>query len=203
MAEIKQPHGGTDRWNAARQRLEMVAARLASADTFDQRAIDEVYRRRARQLAERKVAETDSVTLPLLVVGLGTERYGIDLSELAEVFPFRDCTPIPGSAPALLGVINVRGDIRSVVDLRRVLDLPPADGNAPGYVVMLRQQDGTIGFRVDTVDEVRQVDPARLIRAGDGVQTFSGSPFVKALTADTVILIDTGAALSSLVRAVT
>ncbi len=169
--------------------------------------IEEVYLRRARQLAERQSFAAKSATFGALIVRLGTERYGIELSALAEVFPYRGCTAVPGAPPALVGVTNVRGDIRSVVDLRRLLDLPPvptsqrsaeaSEERASGYVVMLRQQDRTIGLRVDSIDEVRQIDPATL-SAGDGQAPIPGSRFVKGLTADTVIVIDTGAALSGL-----
>lgn len=169
----------------------------------DERVMDEVYRRRARQLAGRKAAGTGSKTLAVMVFGLGKERYAIELSELAEVLPYRGCTAVPGALPALIGVINVRGEIRSVVDLRRILELQPGEDTATGYVLMVRQQGRTIGFKVDTIDQVRQIDPAQLVSATDGAAPIPGSRFVKALTADTVILIDTSAALSHLGPALT
>lgn len=160
-----------------------------------QQTIDEVYGRRARQLAVRQKSRRESTTLPVLVVGLGTERYAIELSALAEVLPYRDCTAVPGAPSTLLGVINVRGEIRCVADLARILDLQQRDARADGYVVMLRQQH--VGLRVDSIDEVRQIDPSQLVPAG-GAEPIPGSRVVKALTADTVILIDTVAAVSGL-----
>ncbi|MGH9144218.1 MAG: chemotaxis protein CheW [Vicinamibacterales bacterium] len=168
------------------------------SDEPDQRAVDEVYRRRARQLAERPADRTDTATTTaVLVFTLGTERYGIALTDLAEVLLYRGCTAVPGTPAALLGVINVRGDIRPVADLRGVLELAAADASAGGYVVMLRQQGG-VGLKVDTIDQVCQVDHARMLSARDGVSLIPGARFVKALTADGVILIDIGAVLSGL-----
>ena len=189
--------------NRVRARLAQIEAELAGALATDQRAIDEVYRRRAEQLARRQGGDAASTTLAVLVFGLGTERYGIELSALAEVLPYRGCTAIPGAPPALLGVMNVRGDIRAVADLRRLLELPPADDRANGYVVMLRQQERAVGLRIETIDEVRQVDPAQLVPVGSGAAPIPGSRFAKALTADTVILLDAHAALSSLGLATT
>lgn len=163
----------------------------------DQQTIDEVYRRRARQLARLTVAESNAATLPVLVFGIGQERYGIELSELAEVFAFRGCTAVPAVSPALLGVINVRGDIRAVVDLRRLLDIPNQENSAPGYVVMLRRHGAAIGFRVDTIDGVRRIDPAQM-NADSARTSMAGSRFVKALVAGTLILIDTTAAVTAL-----
>jgi len=180
-----------------RSRLEQIEASLASAHATDERVIDEVYRRRARQLAERPAADVVSTTFGVLVFGLGAERYGLELSALSEVLPYRGCTEVPGTPAALLGVMNVRGDIRAVADLRRILELAPGETGAAGYVVMVRQQDRVIGLRVDTLEEVRQVDPAELV-SGDRGARIPGSRFVKALTADTVILIDTHAVLSGL-----
>ena len=164
----------------------------------DQFVIDEVSRRRAKQLAERKAGGTGSNTFAALVFGLGTERYAIELSELTEVFPYRGCTAVPGAPPALIGVINVRGEIRSVADLRRILEIPPGDDCATGYVLMLGQHNRAVGFKVDRVDEVRQIDPAQLVSANNGTESVPGSRFVKAITRDTVILIDTSAAVSHL-----
>lgn len=190
-------------WNEVRGRLKRIEAELAGSFAPDERVIDEVYRRRARHMAERQAGGTASTTLAVLVFGLGTERYAIELSELAEVLPYRGCTAVPGAPPALIGVINVRGEIRSVADLRRILELQPGEDSATGYVLMLRQQGRAIGFKVDTIDQVRQIDPAQLVSANDSEVPIPGSRFVKALTADTVIVIDTSAALSHLGPAIT
>src|SRR5437868_115370 len=110
----------------------------------DQRAIDAVYQRRARQMARRADAETVSQTLPVLIFALGEERYAIELSALAEVLPLRGCTSVPGAPSAVLGVMNVRGEIRPVADLRRILELPPGGDLVAAYVVMLRHPTSQI-----------------------------------------------------------
>jgi chemotaxis signal transduction protein len=161
------------------------------------KTIDEVYRRRAEQLARRPASGAVATTLGILVLQAGAERYAIELSALAEIFPYRGCTPVPGAPPALLGVMNVRGDLRPVADLGRLLGLPPG-GTGGGYVVMLRRQDSPVGLRIDTIEGVRLVDPATLVRAGSGPANIRASRLVKAITADTVILIDTHAALAGL-----
>jgi purine-binding chemotaxis protein CheW len=183
--------------NKVRDRLQRIEAGLAGTLTPDQDLIDEVYRRRASQLAERQAADSDSPTSAVLVLGIGTERYAIELSELVEVFPYRGCTAVPGAPPFLLGVINVRGDIKCVADLGQILELPRGEDSASGYVVMLRQPGRAIGLRVERIEAVQQIDPARLRPTGTGA-TIPSSAFVKALTADNVILIDRNAALSRL-----
>ena len=87
-----------------------------------------------------------SAGLPVLICRLGSERYAIELKELAEVVPFRDCTPVPGGSPVFLGVINLRAVLRPVVDLHRVL--AGKAGGESGFVVMLKRQTG---LRVDEI----------------------------------------------------
>src|SRR5437762_13989481 len=126
MAEVNDGARRGRRWTAVRERRARVEAALGGSLAPDASAIEEVYWRRAARMAVRTAVATDATTLAILVFGLGTERYAIELSLLAEVFPFRGCTAVPGAPAHLLGVINVRGDFRAVLDLRRPLNLAPA-----------------------------------------------------------------------------
>lgn len=191
-------HDDAGAWHEVRDRLAEIDAGLSGSCAPDQRLIEEVYRRRARQLADRQAGRAESSTLAVLAFGLGTERYAVELSDLAEVFPYRGSTAVPGAPPALLGVINVRGDIKPVVDLRSILGLRAGDGGGAGYVLMLRQAGRAIGFKVDAIDQVCQIDPSDFVSTGDDGATIPGSRFIKGLTADGLILLDTGAALSHL-----
>jgi purine-binding chemotaxis protein CheW len=184
-------------WDAVRERLLAVDAQLAGSFAPDQSTIDEVYRRRALQLAQRQAGGTVSKTFPVLVFRLGQEQYAIELSELAEVFAYSGCTQVPGAPPVIAGVINRRGEIGAVVNLRRILDLQTEDP-AIGYVLMLRRHGAVLGFKVDRIEQVREIDPSQLISSGDGTTPLAHSAFVKGLTADTLILIDVAAALSHL-----
>jgi purine-binding chemotaxis protein CheW len=161
---------------------------------WDSEALEEVYKRRARRLAERQTNVSEVATCGVLVFRVGEERYGIGLSQLTEVFPYRGCTAVPGTAAALLGVLNVRGEIRAITNGRRILGLPPGDEALTGYVVMVRQATGSIGITVDAVEGVREIAAAALSAGDDAAH----SQLVKSLTADGVILIDAIAALSAL-----
>jgi chemotaxis signal transduction protein len=164
----------------------------------DKVVMAEVFRRRARQLAERRTVSRRADTHPVLVFRLDRERYAIEVSELLEVLPYRGCTAVPGAPAAVLGVLNVRGDIRPVVDLRRLLGVTAAESASLRYLLMLRHESGAIGLAVDALETVRQVEAGELVSGGARTAELAGSRNVKALTADTVIVIDTRAALSQL-----
>jgi len=178
-----------------RARLAQIDAEAAGPSTRDQRFIDGVYLRRARQLAQRQTPRTASSTMAVLVFNVGAERYGIELSALAEVFPYRGCTAVPGGPAALLGVMNVRGEIRAVADLSRILGLPEGAVDR-GYVVMLRQPECAMGLRIESIDDVRHVAAAPLTGVERDGAAVPGSRFVKAVLTDGTMLIDTNAVLS-------
>jgi purine-binding chemotaxis protein CheW len=155
--------------------------------------IEDIFQRRAEQLA-RPLAEDAGVDrAPVLVFTLGAIEFGMELSTLAEVFPYRGCTPVNGGHAALLGVVSVRGDIRVVVDLGRLLDVPVSGGRR-GYVLMARKRDRFVALRVDAIADVRRVESARLNAAGSA----RPSTFVKAFVDEAVRVVDIDAVVTAL-----
>src|SRR5262245_45767882 len=131
-------------WDAVKARLH--AAQQSGRVQDDSARLQRVLAARAAALANRKAnAEAQTDGLVLLTFMLGAERYALELSELAEVLPLQQITPVPAPPAELSGVINLRGEIITVIDLARVLDLPPSPPNG-GYVLLLRQAGGVVGL---------------------------------------------------------
>jgi purine-binding chemotaxis protein CheW len=144
-------------WNAVRARLALSEADLTNSMTLSDTEIADLYQRRAEQLARRHAVDTRaSAKLAVLVFTVGKETYSIDLTELTEVSTYKQCTPIPDAPPALLGLTNVRGDIRAVLDFGCVVEVEASCGNS-GYVLMVRSQGTVIGFKVDQIEGVRDL----------------------------------------------
>jgi purine-binding chemotaxis protein CheW len=145
-------------WRAIHDRLRASERALEEALTPNQQRVGDAYRQRAARLASveinRKLA---SPGFPALVFRLGQERYAIEIKELAEVLPFARCVPVPGASRQFLGVINLRGELRAVLDLRNLL--APSDGGngAAGFVLMLRHPGKEIGLKVDHIEELREI----------------------------------------------
>lgn len=152
-------------WAAIKNRLKQ--GQLAQGLGADRQKVEAIFRRRAEQLAKRKaVLGTASREIPVLTFYLGPECYGIELVELAEVFPFANCAPLPGAPPELVGVINRRGELRPVVDLAVLLGLSRGVEEGAGHVLLLRRHPLGAGLRVDRVDQVRAISPEELILPG-------------------------------------
>jgi purine-binding chemotaxis protein CheW len=159
-------------WEQVRSRLRASERALEEALAESPARIDAAYRRRAIRLAEGKGDRRPvSEGVPALIFRLAGERYATELREIAETLPFARCTPVPGSPPQFLGVISLRGELRAVLDMRRLLGLPEAGNSEPGFVLVLRRQGKDIGLRVDSIEELRTIQPEEVSVAGYGRYT--------------------------------
>jgi purine-binding chemotaxis protein CheW len=167
----------------------------------ESKAVEAVWRERAVRLSQRPAsARAAQNAFPVLVLGIGKERYGIDLPDVAEVLPPVRPTPIPGAALVFAGVINVHGEIRPVIDLRLFLGIGTAeDGHA--RVVLLRKDGREIGLQIDSVEHVRWVASGELEAAGN--RAGERSRPVKGSTKDLLMLLSTESLFAQLETGVT
>jgi len=79
--------------------------------------LSEVWRRRAHNLAAKPPPPPTGEVVDLLVFRLGTERYGIEVGYVREIYPLEQLTPVPRTPDFVAGVVSARGRIVSVIDL--------------------------------------------------------------------------------------
>jgi purine-binding chemotaxis protein CheW len=121
-----------------------------------------VLEERARALARPSVAEgaPDADHLELLVFSLGGERYGVDASRVAAVLPPVSPTPLPGARAALAGVVNHRGEVLAVLDLRGLLGMAGAEALSGIRIVVVDVGGMVLGLRADEVIGLARVEAA-------------------------------------------
>lgn len=90
---------------------------------------------------------------------LGGLLLGVPVDEVQEVLVSQDMTRVPLAPPAVQGLINLRGQIVAVVDLRQVLGLDPRKGGELGLNVVLRYEGGSASLLVDEIGDVVEVHP--------------------------------------------
>ena len=88
---------------------------------------------------------------------LGTEEYGIAILKVREIIGIVPITPVPGTPPFMQGVINLRGKIIPVVDLRAKFGMPSQAASRETCIIVVRRLDLELGIVVDAVSEVRDV----------------------------------------------
>lgn len=96
-----------------------------------------------------------------LTFRLGNEEYGIDILRVQEIKGWSGATPMPQAPAHVLGVINLRGLVVPIVDLRRRFELPPAEFGPTTVVIVVRVMENdaarVVGLVVDAVAEVYQL----------------------------------------------
>ncbi len=171
-------------WEQVKIRLRANEEALERALQAGPERIQAVYRQRALQLASTQTSALPvSAGQRVIVFRLDRERYAIELTKLAEVLPFKQCTPVPGAPPRLLGVINLRGELHGVLDLSQLLAIPTNESADSGFILVLRHSDRRVGLRVDSIEDLNEIRPEELTVSTSG-------NYVKGLASGTLPLLD-------------
>lgn len=93
-------------------------------------------------------------TIELVTFHLGALWIGIDIHEVQEIIRLRNLTVVPHAPDMVRGVVNLRGDVITIVDLRCVLNLGATPINETTQNVIVRNGDEMIGILVDRVGDV-------------------------------------------------
>jgi purine-binding chemotaxis protein CheW len=118
-----------------------------------------IFRQRADAL--RQASESLKVTnelMPLAVIGFGNEYFGLDLKLVREFTNIGDLTPIPCCPNYIVGNINLRGEIVTLVDIRKVLNLPNTPVSVGSPAVVIQVDDIVAGLPVDLVLEMASLN---------------------------------------------
>src|SRR5437762_8291418 len=94
----------------------------------------------------------------LVVFSLGAELYGVEIARVHEIIRLQTVTRVPHAPAFVEGVINLRGRVIPVVDLRRRFGLPFADHTRASRIVVVEIGDQVVGIVVDGVSEVLRVN---------------------------------------------
>lgn len=118
---------------------------------------DEILRRRAQELKLTESTEIQGEDLvDLICFTIGTTRFGFTVREVQEIQPLTDFTPIPCTPDFILGAANLRGNILTLLDLKKFLGLPEEGLQDARRVIVIHSTVYLIGIVVrDVFDLVR------------------------------------------------
>lgn len=94
---------------------------------------------------------------------------GVDVLDVQEVIRHREPTRVPTATPVVLGLINLRGQIVTVLDLRGRLGLAPGPALDRTMNVVVRRPGGPVGLVVNEVRDVLEVNEAALVKAPETI----------------------------------
>ena len=149
-----------------------------------------ILKKRAKKLAASvKKEEVKEENLEVVEFLLSQERYGFESQYIREVYPLKDFTPIPCTPAFVLGVINVRGQILSIIDMGRFFDLPQKGITDLNKVIILRSDDMEFGILADEISGVRMI-PVSEIQQSLPTLTGIRAEYLKGVTNDRVTILD-------------
>ena len=117
--------------------------------------------------------------IQLVVFKLGREEYGVSILQVQEIKRITEITRVPHSPDYIKGVMNLRGSILPVIDLKKRLNLPPAEYTDDTRIIITKVEDIVVGMIVDAVSEVTTIDqnniePPQAVVGGIAADYISG-----------------------------
>ncbi|MBI2379392.1 MAG: chemotaxis protein CheW [Gammaproteobacteria bacterium] len=104
--------------------------------------------------AARVQSSRDDPVLQWVTFKLGNETYGINVMQVQEVLRYTEIAAVPGAPSHVLGIINLRGNVVTVIDTRMRFGLEPSDVTEQTRIVIIEAEQQVIGILVDSVAEV-------------------------------------------------
>lgn len=152
-------------------------------------AASQILRARARALAQPPPTAPAAAQLDVLEFTLARERYALEIRFVREVYPLKDLTPLPCTPPFMPGIVNVRGRMLPVIDLRRFFDLP-GEGLADLHRVIAIEDGGVeLGLLADAAVGVRSI-PTDSIQPSLPTLTGVRSDYLKGVTGEGLVVLD-------------
>lgn len=95
-----------------------------------------------------------------VVFKIGEEEYAIPILRVNEIIRLKgiNITEVPNTQKYVMGIINLRGEVIPIVDLRLKFNMPPVELNDNHRIIIVNIRDNSIGFLVDSVSEVANID---------------------------------------------
>ena len=174
-------------WEDVRRRIAAAEATLAGLDEADPEVLGRVWAQRAATLARVPIEEDQDEQIELVLVQLGRELYGLDAQYVADIKPLEQITHVPRVPDWVAGVVNLRGRIYSVVDLRRFFGLADAErngegrGDEKGFLVVAETPAMEVALLVDDVLNVEAL-PADQIGEASGTVRGLRPEYVQGVT---------------------
>lgn len=148
--------------------------------------------------ASNAASERDDEVLQWVTYKLGDETYGINVMQVQEVLRHTEIAPVPGAPDYVLGIINLRGNVVTVIDTRARFGLEPTELSDNSRIVIIESDEQVVGILVDSVAEVVYLRSSE-IDSAPNVGTEESAKFIQGVSnreGQLLILVDLNKLLS-------
>jgi purine-binding chemotaxis protein CheW len=177
-------------WEQVRQRLADSQAQTTGEKQMPYEKMKSVLEERAKALTrstESNVGESERAQM--VVFQLANEKYGIPTDYVREVQPMREVTPVPCTPGFVVGVINIRGSIYSVIDIRSFFGVEKRDVSDATKVILVNAVGLEIGILADDVKGATSV-MLNEIKPPLATQGAVKDEFIQGVTKDMLIILN-------------
>jgi purine-binding chemotaxis protein CheW len=190
-------HKGELDWIELHRRLDASRSAMERRLTLSPEERRKILRARARSLAAGGKAEAAPAHLLVEVVEfvLGPEHYGVESCHVREIHPLSEFTPLPCTPAFVLGLVNVRGQILSIIDIKKLFDLPERGLTDMNKVIVVHANHMEVGILADAIVGVRSI---ALEELQPSLPTLTGirAEYLKGITKDPMVVLDVEKILS-------
>jgi len=188
--EPKQMRNTKVDWDEIKSRVYSLQESLNQKTILPPEEKRSVLKTRAKALAVGKKDESAlKEFIEILEFKLASETYGIETAFVREVYPLKDLTTMPGTPSFVLGIVNVRGQIISVINLKKFFNLPEKGLGELNKVIIIRNELMEFGILADIIVGTRSVS-LDAIQSSPVSTSEIGAEYLKGVTNDHTIILD-------------
>jgi purine-binding chemotaxis protein CheW len=149
-----------------------------------------ILRARAKEISRHKIKQDDMAeSLSVVEFLLIPERYGIESKYVSEVLSLREMTPIPGTPAFVAGVMNVRGKIVSILNLKLLFNLKERGITELNKIILVRMDRMEFGIVTDAIAGTLKVYPNTLSAPPANLHGINAE-YIQGITPDGIILLN-------------
>ena len=153
-------------------------------------AAAQILHTRAQVLARPpEQASAADTLLDVLEFHLAQERYAVETRYVREVYPLKDLMPLPCTPPFVLGIVNVRGHILPVLDLKKFFSLPENGLTDLHCIILVHGRELEFGLLADVIVGVRSI-PVESLQSSLPTLTGIRSDYLKGVTDECLVVLD-------------
>lgn len=183
-------------WQEVRKRLEITHAAIEQVASPDAETTRRILKARAQVLGQTTVQPGNtSEHIEVVEFVLAQEHYAVESQYVRDVYPLEQLTPLPCTPAFVLGIVNLRGEILSLIDIKKFFDLPEKGLTDLNKVIVL--ESGTMRFGI-LADLIIGVHTISLAEIQSSLPTLTGirEDYLKGVTVDRKVILDAGKLLT-------
>lgn len=183
------------KWEKMKEQISHSSEKLKQIYEISPQIRKSILETRAKKLAQKIKIPVHVPSLDIIEFRLDEERYGLECKYVREVYPLKNLTPIPGTPQFVRGIISVRGEIVSVIDLKKFFELPEKGLTDLTRVIILKNNEMQFGILSEEVMGTLSV-PVNEIQPPLPTLTGIRADYLKGIAKNRLVVLDANKLLS-------